>query len=95
VKEDVRKRRTEREKKEKLMQIEFGRRKSEYERLFQNFYLSQNGRLEILVVKLRKNMKTKHRLEHNLLSEFLFLRFKNASNYTKNTFQILKVIPGN
>ena len=50
VKEDVRKRRTEREKSQKLKQIEFERRKLEYERLFQNFYLSPNGRLEILVV---------------------------------------------
>ena len=51
VKEDVRKRRNEREQNEKLKMIESSRRKAEFERLFVNYYLSPNGRLEILVVK--------------------------------------------
>lgn len=50
IKEDVRKRRTEREQKEKLKQLEINRRKNEFERLFHKFYLSEYGRIEISIV---------------------------------------------
>jgi hypothetical protein len=51
-KDDIRKRRTEREKQEKLKQIEQNRRKNEFDRLFTRFYLSEYGRLEIAIVNI-------------------------------------------
>ena len=50
LKEDVRKRRSERDTQEKMRKIEAQRRKNEFERLFNRFYLSEYGRLEIAIV---------------------------------------------
>jgi hypothetical protein len=49
-KEDIRKRRAERDREEKLKQIEHNRRNSEFDRLFNRFYLAEYGRLEIAIV---------------------------------------------
>ncbi len=51
-KEDIRKRRAERDREEKLKQIEQKRRNTEFDRLFKRFYLAEYGRLEISIVNI-------------------------------------------
>jgi hypothetical protein len=61
LKEDVRKRRYERERAEKMRAVEAARRDTEFERLFKLYYLTgQNGRLELKIVRV-----SHHVSDHN------------------------------
>ena len=51
VKEEVRRRQNERKNEDNLRRIEAQRRKTQIERLFSRFYLNQNGRLEMQIVR--------------------------------------------
>ena len=51
MREDVRKRRAEREKLERIQMLEISKRKSQIESLFGKFNLPVNGRIELSIVR--------------------------------------------
>lgn len=77
VKEEVRRRQNERKNEDNLRRIEAQRRKTQIERLFGRFYLNQNGRLEMQIVRI-VNLKS--------FSSFLLL-----INFFQYSFQINEV----